>query len=193
MVAETTSASIEQRKWTYSELAALHDEQRTELYDGELVEMTAPKLMHQVVLGHLYLSVGLFVRERDLGQLYMAPHDLYISETRFFEPDLSFVRKERFTTEQMIGGNGACLIAPPDLVVEIISTSTGRNDRVLKFNAYAAFGVTYYWIIDPEEQTLHAFSLNQGRYVAEAALTAEDTFAPTLFPGLQIPLAQLFA
>jgi len=198
MVAE--SRTVPGRRWTYSELQALNDERRVELYDGELVEMTAPKIVHQLVLGELHTILHMFVREHGLGRVYLAPHDVYISETRFFEPDLSFVSRGRLQSEQIESDKGDRLIAPPDLIVEIISESTGRNDRVKKFNAYAAFGVSHYWIIDPEEKTLQAFALEKGRYVVEAALTAitdesgadDEFFEPSLFPGLQIPLARLF-
>lgn len=190
MVAE--AKTIEPRRWTYSELLTLDDERRVELYDGDLVEMTAPKLKHQKVLQRLSFLLEAFAREHSAGTIYLAPHDLYISETKFFEPDLSFVAAPRFLQERIEREDGACLVAPPDLIVEILSESTGRNDRVLKFNAYAAFGVRYYWIIDPDARTLHAHVLENGRYAVEFALTAADTFAPSLFPGLQIPLHTLF-
>jgi Uma2 family endonuclease len=194
------------RRWTYSELQALSDQRRVELYDGELVELTAPKLRHQEILRRLLFVMEGFVQEHNAGKIYIAPHDVYISETKFFEPDLSFVRKERFASERIEREDGACLIAPPDLIVEIISESTGRNDRVKKFNAYATFGVRHYWIIDPDEQTWHAYTLENGRYAAEAALTAQsvtdeqtghtdpadEAFMPSLFPGLRIPLARIF-
>jgi Uma2 family endonuclease len=184
MVAEATRTP---RRWTYSELQAQGDERRVELYDGELVEMTSPTLRHQHILAELYLILRLFTRDHDLGRVYISPHDVYISETRFFEPDLSFVSQERLQSERIEREDGACLVAPPDLIVEVISPSTGRNDRVKKFN-------------DPDEKTFQAFNLENGRYVAEAALTAvsdedgpaDEFFAPTLFPGLHIPLAPLF-
>jgi Uma2 family endonuclease len=197
MVAESTRSP---RRWTYSELQAQGDERRVELYDGELVEMTSPTLRHQHILAELYLILRLFTRDHDLGRVYIAPHDVYISETRFFEPDLSFVSQERLQSERIEREDGACLVAPPDLIVEVSSPSTRRNDRVKKFNAYAAFGVRHYWIIDPDEKTFQAFILENGRYVSEAALTAvsdeegpaDEFFAPALFPGLHIPLAPLF-
>ena len=203
MVAELQT---QKREWTYSDLLALNDEKRYELHDGELIEMTAPKLKHQKLLRRLMAALEPFVAASDLGEIYLAPHDLYISETTFFEPDLSFVRRERFANESIEREDDACLIAPPDLIVEIISPSTASKDRVQKLNAYARFGVRHYWILDPTEKTLLAHVLQDGRYAIVAALCAEtledeDTgfvrppdqmFAPSLFPGLQISLTQLF-
>jgi len=180
------------KQWTYTELAALDNEVRYEMYDGELIEMTAPKLKHQRLLRRLLKRMETIVENGDLGELYMPPHDLYISETTFFEPDLSFVRRERFADETIERGDDACLIAPPDLVIEVISPSTARNDRVKKFSAYAKFGVRHYWLFEPEEKTLIAYVLMNGLFTAEASLTEEDAFAPSLFPGVTINLAELF-
>ena len=183
--------------WTYSELQARDkergEERREEVYDGELCIMSSPKLRHQKILLALAMLLELYAREHAAGQVYIAPVDLYISETSFFEPDLMFVAQARLDSERIEREDGACLVAPPDLIIEIVSDSTGRNDRVKKFNAYESFGVRHYWLVDPDEKTLLAFELREGRYTREAALTDEDTFAPALFPGLQIPLAPLFA
>jgi Uma2 family endonuclease len=140
------------------------------------------------------------------GEIYVAPHDLYIAERKFFEPDISFVRRERFASERIEREDGACLVAPPDLIVEIVSPSTARRDRVDKLNAYAAFGVAHYWILDPEDKTVLAYSLQNGSYTVEAALCAEaitdeqtgevtppaQIFAPSHFAALQISLKSLF-
>jgi Uma2 family endonuclease len=217
MVAETsthkaveTTQDVAQktaRGWTYSELLARGDERRVELYDGVLVEMTAPKLIHQKVLRYLVIALESWAEPRNAGEIYIAPHDLYISERKFFEPDISFVRRERFASERIEREDGACLVAPPDLIVEIVSPSTARRDRVDKLNAYAEFGVAHYWILDPEEKTVLAYSLENGHYRVEAALCVEaivdertgevtppaESFAPSLFAGLQISLKPLFA
>ncbi len=194
MVAESSTRSDIQ--WTYDQLLQrdLADgrERREELWDGELLEMTSPRLLHQEVLLTLATLLRSWAREHNLGKIYIAPHDMYVSSTRFFQPDLSFVSRERFETERIEREDGQCLVAPPDLCVEVVSPSTARRDRVDKVNAYAQFGVRHYWILDPDERTLQAFVLDNNRYALEAALTDENTFAPSLFPNLQIALHQIF-
>ena len=39
---------------------------------------------------------------------------------------------------------------PPDFVLEVASDSTSRIDETLKWQDYAAFGVTEYWLFDPD-------------------------------------------
>ncbi|GAB2598351.1 Uma2 family endonuclease [Spirosoma areae] len=37
----------------------------------------------------------------------------------------------------------------PDLVIEVLSKSTARRDRGVKFTDYAANGIAEYWIVNP--------------------------------------------
>lgn len=193
MVAESSTRSVQ---WTYETLLQRdrlnNSERREELWDGELFEMTSPRLLHQKILQNLNYILESHVRGHNLGEIYIAPHDMYVSSTRFFQPDLSFVSRERLATERIEREDGQCLVAPPDLCVEVVSPSTARRDRVDKVNAYAQFGVRHYWILDPDEKSLQAFVLDNNRYALEAALSDENTFAPSLFPDLQIALDQVF-
>lgn len=192
MVAETTASSVQEKQWTYSDLEGWEDGRRREIYDGELAEMGSPTLKHQLIIRRLLFILELWLQGRNEDHIYLSPVDLYVSETKCYIPDLMFVRHERFANERIERENGACVVAPPDLVVEILSPSTARNDRFRKFNIYADFGVSHYWIIEAEAEGLQAFTLENGRYVLTASLAAEDTFEPALFPDLKIPLAQLF-
>ncbi len=182
----------EKRMWTYSELLARDDEQRVELYDGEIDEMGSPKVWHQELLFRMAVLLELWAREHDGGKVLMSPVDLYISEQQFLVPDLCFYSRARVENERIEREDGQCLVAPPDLVVEIVSPSSARNDRVRKTRLYAEFGVKHYWIIEPERQTLETLELKDARYFLGATLTEEDTLESSLFPGLQISLAALF-
>ena len=79
----------------------------------------------------------------------------------------------------------------PDFVVEVLSPSTAANDRGVKFDDYAAHGVTEYWIIDPETETVEQYWLAGAGYeLAIKARTGElRSFA---VPGFVIPLRAIF-
>jgi Uma2 family endonuclease len=78
-----------------------------------------------------------------------------------------------------------------DLVVEIVSPSSRRYDRVKKLNWYAQLGVPEVWIVDPEACTLERLVFHDGAYVIAVSLEGEDTFRTESFEGMEIPLAEL--
>lgn len=48
---------------------------------------------------------------------------------------------------------------PPDLMVEILSPSTAKNDMAVKKNLYQREGVTEYWIVDPDARAVEQYRL----------------------------------
>lgn len=73
------------------------------------------------------------------------------------QPDLVVVLigRESIITHAKING-------PPDLVVEILSPSTAKNDMAVKKNLYQREGVTEYWIVDPDARAVEQYRLVDG-------------------------------
>ena len=42
----------------------------------------------------------------------------------------------------------------PDLIIEILSPSTQRHDRLVKLGLYQRAGVREYWTVNPEDKTV---------------------------------------
>lgn len=187
MVAEMVSAMP--KKWTYDELSP-DDEHPVECYDGELFDMSSPTVKHQTIVGQLYASLLLWSREHG-GRVFLSPVDLLVSPSRFLVPDLCFYAAAR-AGERIEREDGRCLVAPPDLVVEVVSPSTARNDRVRKMRIYAEFEVANYWIVEPERGTLEAFVLRDGNYFLQDGFAEEDTVRSPLFAGFELPLQTIF-
>jgi Uma2 family endonuclease len=55
---------------------------------------------------------------------------------------------------------------PPDVAVEVVSPTARdrRRDRSEKAGDYAAFGVRWYWLIDPARRSIDILALGDGRY-----------------------------
>ena len=84
---------------------------------------------------------------------------------------------------------------PPDVAVEVISPSPQdhKRDRIDKLREYAAFGVRYYWLVDPEARLVEVFELNaDGRY-AIAASGADGSLLVPGCEGLTLNLDELWA
>ncbi|MBA2596782.1 MAG: Uma2 family endonuclease [Chloroflexia bacterium] len=75
--------------------------------------------------------------------------------------------------------------------VEIVSPSTKTHDRVRKHDLYARHGVSEYWLVDPDAQTITVLSdPRNGRY--ETQTVASDRVVSVTIPGLRADLAAIF-
>jgi Uma2 family endonuclease len=161
---------------------------RYEVIAGDLYVSPLPVPEHQgaavVLIGHIQP----FIRHRNLGRLYTAPIGVELDDENGIQPDLVFLSKERL---DMVGRRG--IEGAPDLVVEILSPSTRSRDRGVKQRRYAAAGVRYYWIVDPRSHSLDELRLAEGGYERIGTYGPGAMFRPELFPGLEIPIDDLWA
>ncbi len=175
-------------KLTYDDYVGLpNDGKRYEILDGELSVSPAPTSRHQIVSINLASMLHTFARRHRLGRILYAPTDVILAPTTVVQPDILFVHAARSTiiTERGIEG-------PPDLIAEILSTGTARQDRTTKAVLYARFGVAHYWIADPDARTIELYQ-NEGRsYRLLAKETGAATIRSPLFAGLDIQLAQVW-
>ena len=82
----------------------------------------------------------------------------------------------------------------PSLIIEIISPTSVFRDRVVKKQVYEQFGVQEYWIVDPLDELVEIYSLDNSRYnLLSAASTNEGALVSNLLPGLVIDVNVLFA
>ncbi|MGH7856830.1 MAG: Uma2 family endonuclease [Candidatus Binatia bacterium] len=81
----------------------------------------------------------------------------------------------------------------PDLMVEILSTSSVRQDRTTKAALYGRFGVPHYWIVDPDVRTMEIYELDAELYRLVGKHAGEAIVRTALFPCLEIPLADLWS
>lgn len=84
-------------RWTYAEYARLptSGSTRYEVIDGELAVTPPPTGWHQIVVGNLVLTLGTFIRDHALGQLFPGPIDVLFAEGDYFQPDAAFLRADR--------------------------------------------------------------------------------------------------
>ena len=173
---------------TYEDYCALPDDGlRYEIIEGFLFSEPSPRRAHQQVAANLLMILRAHAREHDLGEVYIAPFDVILDRRTVVVPDLVFVAQARagVVTERAVEGT-------PNLIVEILSPSTARRDRVAKLNAYARRGVPHYWLVDPAARTLEAFELVEGSYRLAVSVGGDDEFRPGLFPVLVLPLSELW-
>ncbi len=176
------------KKLTHEDYAALPEEPgfRFEILDGMLTRDPSPSLHHQRVSKRMYRLLEDYFKEVDPGgEVFYAPVDLSLSEYYVVQPDLLYwpgSRLAKYTPVDVL----------PELIVEVVSPSTSRKDRVIKLNHYQAAGVPHYWILDPEGGFIEVYELKDGHYVSVARAAGGDFSHPS-FPGLSFNIEKLFA
>jgi Uma2 family endonuclease len=160
---------------TYEDYVLLpNDRNRYEILEGELTVTPAPGTKHQSASAKLFKLLSRHIDDRDLGKLFYAPIDLILDPTTILQPDLIFVfsAHQHIITERAIEGI-------PDLVIEILSPTTSRTDRVTKAQIYARHKVPAYWIVDPDQESIEIYLL-EGDFF-RPAVTLQGT-TPTMAP-----------
>lgn len=142
--------------------AALPEDAPGELRDGLLEEEEVPDLTHETAV--LWLGALLRAWAVALGGFAFGSEVKYaLSHLGGRKPDLSVF----FAGRPALPRRGSVTV-PPDLAVEVVSPSPAdqRRDRITKLAEYAAFGVRFYWLLDPSARTLEILELgSDGRYV----------------------------
>ena len=155
------ASAIKEKSSTIEEYQSLPEGAKYQLIEGNITEMPSPLKLHQKLSFKLTLLLGNFIEENDLGEFYTAPFDVYLGEKNVYQPDLLFVSANRVDIVERRGVMGA-----PDLVIELLSESTESIDRKKKFRNYQKYGVKEYFIIDPEDNEVLSYYLEDGRYKA---------------------------
>jgi Uma2 family endonuclease len=182
-------AELQTPRATWQDFVSLHEDDLRELIDGELLEIDVPSMRHEWVVSKLVILLGGWAEARDAGTVLGSGYKVRIDPRRGVMPDVQFVRRGR---EEILDHAGIERGAP-DLVVEVVSATSARYDRVDKLGWYAAIRVAEYWIVDPDARTLERLVRgDDGRYVIAASLRDDEVFRPDSFPGLAIPLADLW-
>jgi Uma2 family endonuclease len=174
---------------TYTDLERWPDDgKQYELYDGEVRVVPAPSNLHQFVLVNL-LEILLEYRKSQRGFVLPAPLDIVFREDTVLQPDITFLTARTARLLDMLKP----IRFSPDLVVEILSPSTSKWDRIKKYGVYARHGVAEYWIVDPGNETVEIFALRDGTYELAASGHKAGQLTSATLPGLVLDLERVFS
>lgn len=164
----------------------VHENVKAEFINGTIIYHSPVMRRHWKVSMKVSKFLATHVDDNDLGEVGV--EKVMISLTRNdYEPDIVFFAKEKaslFTKQQMH-------FPAPDLVVEILSDSTEKNDRNIKFRDYASHGVKEYWIIDPDKNSLEQY-LNTDNEFQLAHTFTEGTLKTETVKGFALDVRSIF-
>jgi Uma2 family endonuclease len=180
--------SVATKKHTYDDYTKLPEGAGYQLIGGDIITIPSPDIAHQEISGRLVFELHKLVHDKGIGEVFHAPTDVYFSETNTFQPDILYITKDRIDIIKESRIEGA-----PDLVIEILSPTTGYYDLVHKKNTYESSGVKEYWLVDPVEKTIEVLGNSRDGFVVHTRAKGEGTVTSNLVAGFSVDLRTLFA
>jgi len=161
---------------------------RTELVDGEVIEMSPPGYLHGRICVRFSRRLDEFVEKHDLGAV--------VSEMGFIlkrdpdvvrAPDIAFISKARMGE---LPDKRKFWPGPPDIAVEVLSPDDRASEVLAKVGECLQAGAGLVLVVDPETRTISAYRGIQSVRIYQAGdeLSAED-----LLPGFRLKVADLFS
>ena len=178
-------------KLTYDDFLLFPDDgQRHELIDGEHHVTPSPNIRHQLILGNLFFLIRSWLEHSKTGAVFMAPLDVVFTRFDIVEPDVLYVSNARAKAVL----TAANVQGVPELVIEIGSPSTRKRDETIKKQLYEREGVSEYWVVDPELDTVRVYVRAGERFgrARELSLEAGDVLTTPLLEGLELRLEDVF-
>lgn len=164
----------------------IRDDEKAEFINGEVVYHSPAKNKHTVLVDNIATIFTRFVRKNKIGSIRREKALIKLRRNDF-EPDICFFRKDvsdAFEPDTM-------LFPVPDFVVEVLSASTEKIDRGVKFVDYAFNGVKEYWLIDADKRVVEQYILEDQSFVL-AEKVQHATVRCKVLEGLEIPLEAIF-
>ncbi|MFB4213383.1 Uma2 family endonuclease [Shouchella sp. JSM 1781072] len=185
--------SIPQKKntYTYKQYQDLNEDTQFEVIDGTIYNMSpSPNVKHQEIAMQLSVEFGSFLRGKTCKAYYELDVCLTDEEdekkiTEWVKPDLIVVcDPDKRKANKIIGS--------PDIAIEILSKSTLKLDKMIKFHHYQKAGIHQYWIVDPVYESIDVFILKNGVYQKEGTYANDDVLSVPSFEGFDIHMKDLF-
>ena len=158
------------------------DDDRVELIEGEVVEMSPTGAPHAAIVANLNRVLGRAVGDR---ALLWVQTPVRLPPRSLPQPDVALLRNRSYMDE-------SATTADVLLVIEVADTSL-RYDRTVKLRLYARAGIREYWIVDAKTKAIEIYRAPSGDQYAERQQPARGTaIAPLAFPDAAIPIDAIF-
>ncbi|HRO42066.1 MAG TPA: Uma2 family endonuclease [Flavipsychrobacter sp.] len=162
------------------------DNVKAEFIEGEVIIQSPVVKKHNVITKYLCSLLEECVAQNNSG--FVGVEKILVKLTRNdFEPDICFFKKEKAKNFR----DDTMFFPAPDFVVEILSKSTEKIDRGVKFIDYALHGVKEYWIIDPDKEIVEQYENKNSKF--ELLLKVKTgVIKSVVVPKFEIPVKAIF-
>ena len=140
-----------------SDNLAYQEARREERIRGKVVMMAPASVNHTFTSGNIYYIFAHYLRGKKCIPIADGS-TVYLTDEDHFVPDMMVVCDPDKIKHDGIHG-------APDLVVEVLSPSTAKNDKTHKKEVYAKCGVQEYWIVNPVDKSVEVYHTNGAEFV----------------------------
>jgi Uma2 family endonuclease len=183
------------KQYTYADYLLWQFSERVELIKGFIVKMSpAPSKTHQVISRKITRHLDRYFENKPCG-FFVAPFDVRLlnykknqKDNKIYtvvQPDLCVVCDLEKLDEK------GCLGAP-DLVIEILSPGNSKHELGEKFKLYEENQIKEYWIIEPFENTILIYTLQNNKYIGMKPCIEGEKITSPLFPELDFEIEKIF-
>lgn len=178
-----------------------------EIIGGEKILAPSANLFHSDAIDELLVEFRIYFRQHKNSGYAFGDHvDVHFPDGSIYKPDLVVITEEN---KNIMSSNKA-IHGVPDMVAEVLSRSTRKNDLTVKKDTYEKYGVKEYWIVDPLMKIISVYILRDGKYALDYEYTCYDDdefedlpeaekaaakfeISPSIFPELKIKLRDIFS
>ena len=133
-----------------------------EIIEGVKFMAPSADVWHNNVVGKLTIIIGMYVATNKLGLVFTDSLDVHFPDGNLFKPDFSFISAAN--RKIVVDNKHKTIHGVPDMVAEVFSRSTMKNDTNIKKDVYERNGVKEYWMIDPWRETVEVYLLREGKF-----------------------------
>ena len=164
------------------ELGVLHEDERVELIEGDLIQMAAIGSRHMGCVNRVDRWFNVRLADRAVVSVQNPVRLPPRSEP---QPDIALLRPRADFYSSGLPGPADVL-----LVIEV-SDTTLVYDRDVKLGLYAGAGIPEVWIVDLDGRRIFVYRQPDGAAHSDVSVVEQGLLSPTAFPDLRIRLEEI--
>src|SRR5437867_7529278 len=164
----------------------INEDTKAEFINGQVIMQSPATQSHVTAVKLLAKLLDTYVERHGLG--YDCTEKMLVVLPRNdYEPDICFFGQPKAAQLQP----SQLKFPAPDFIAEVLSPTTERLDRGIKFEDYAANSVAEYWLVNPTLEQVEQFALREGRFVAVGTY-ADGVIKSHVVQSFAIPVRAIF-
>ncbi|MEM8804748.1 MAG: Uma2 family endonuclease [Cyanobacteria bacterium P01_G01_bin.38] len=171
-----------------------YDRKRTELVDGQIIEMSDPSILHTDIVHFLSMAIQAYIAAQSLDLTWRTGVSLEIPHgdtSNARRPDLIICDRTQWKGMRHLTKSIFPAGEPPALAIEVVSPDNPNRDTVDKRQEYALAGVPEYWIVNPLDGYVLVLVLKGSDYQEVGEFRGDEPISSELFPNLEITAGEM--